>query len=143
MFDLGTISAAHRKFMQANERMVDKVLDGAGKQAEEHVASSATFQHRTGKIKSGTNGRKIGNRMVVSNAVPYASYLELGTKPHTITPRSASALRFTVSGSAVFARRVRHPGTRPYKFLSAARDHAFKWAGTALRKRMRQIASRF
>lgn len=59
----------------------------------------------------------------------YAVFVELGTKPHVIVPRSKKALRFapgtgsTLAGrpragaSVVFAKRVRHPGTRAKPFM--------------------------
>ncbi len=43
-----------------------------------------------------------------------------GTRPHIIRPRRAKALRFEVGGEVVFARKVRHPGTRPNNFLARA-----------------------
>jgi phage gpG-like protein len=41
----------------------------------------------------------------------YAKHHEFGTKPHTIVPRRAKALRFQAGGRTVFARKVNHPGT--------------------------------
>lgn len=47
------------------------------------------------------------------------TYLELGTKAHEIFPRNARFLHFALGGVIeVFARKVNHPGTRPYLFLS-------------------------
>lgn len=59
-----------------------------------------------------------------------AIFLEQGTRPHIIRPRRARVLRFPAQGSArtlagraragasvVFARLVRHPGTKPYPFM--------------------------
>ncbi|MDH6489676.1 hypothetical protein [Streptomyces sp. SAI-127] len=50
-----------------------------------------------------------------------------GTRPHIIRPRRAkgrnnrpAALRFEVGGDVVFAKLVRHPGTRPNPFLQRA-----------------------
>lgn len=43
-----------------------------------------------------------------------------GTRPHIIVPRRAKALRFEAGGSVVFARRVRHPGTKANNFLGRA-----------------------
>lgn len=63
-------------------------------------------------------------------------FLEYGTKPHDIVPKRASVLAWaasasgrrlsgstrtgTKSGDMVFARRVRHPGTKPTPFLMPA-----------------------
>lgn len=50
----------------------------------------------------------------------YASFVNDGTRPHVIRPRTAQALRFVVGGRVVFARVVHHPGTRPRPFLDRA-----------------------
>lgn len=48
-----------------------------------------------------------------------ASFLEEGTRPHTIEPRDKEALRWW-DGGEHFAKRVEHPGTRPYFFMRDA-----------------------
>lgn len=53
----------------------------------------------------------------VGPTVPYAVYVAEGTRPHTIQPVNASALRFEVGGKIVFTRLIRHPGTKPHPFL--------------------------
>lgn len=79
----------------------------------------------------------------------YASFVESGTAPHEILPRDyhwgskrarrptsrvtgravsdatmgagrGKALRFYIGGRVVFARRVNHPGTKPYPFIGPA-----------------------
>ena len=85
--------------------------------------------------KTGTTARTIGYRMVGTNKVQtYAAgaaiFLEDGTRPHEITPNARKALRFAASPAGarltgsprkgapvVFAKRVHHPGTRPYPFM--------------------------
>lgn len=52
--------------------------------------------------------------------VEYAEFVNDGTRPHVIRPRTAKALRFTVGGRVVYARVVRHPGTRGTRFLDRA-----------------------
>ena len=76
-------------------------------------------------------------------------FLEFGTKPHIIRPRKARALRFPAAGVSktlggrvrtsevrrlgrgayVFAREVRHPGTKPYPFLVPGAVAAFREIG--------------
>lgn len=41
-----------------------------------------------------------------------------GSKPHIIKPRYKKALRYKQHGKIVFASVVKHPGTKPNKFLS-------------------------
>ncbi|MGX1514042.1 hypothetical protein [Streptomyces collinus] len=51
---------------------------------------------------------------------PAVRFVLDGTKPHIIVPRRAKALRFEAGGSVVFAKRVRHPGTKANNFLARA-----------------------
>lgn len=59
----------------------------------------------------------------------YAVYVHEGTRAHVIGPRRAKALRFQIGGRTVFAKLVRHPGTRARPFLRnaahrvASREH--------------------
>ncbi len=73
-------------------------------------------------------------------AVGYAAYVELGTRPHIILPRRAKVLAWggarTLGGrlrkgarATHFARRVRHPGTRPRPFLRPGLAMALKAVG--------------
>lgn len=41
-----------------------------------------------------------------------------GTRPHIIAARRAQTLRFKSRGKIVYAKVVRHPGTRPNRFLT-------------------------
>lgn len=56
----------------------------------------------------------------IGSDVYYAPYVNDGTRPHTIRPKRAQALRFTVGGKVVFAKVVHHPGTKPRPFLDRA-----------------------
>ncbi len=58
--------------------------------------------------------RKNGTRWTVRarNTAPHAAFVDKGTPPHLIVPRSARVLAFDVNGELVFARRVNHPGTK-------------------------------
>jgi hypothetical protein len=52
---------------------------------------------------------------------PQAAMLEEGTRPHIIRPRRAKALRFlNRAGDVIFAKMVRHPGTRARPWLGPA-----------------------
>jgi hypothetical protein len=54
----------------------------------------------------------------VGSKLPHARAHHEGTKPHLITPNNRKMLRFTSKGRIIFARQVRHPGTRANKYLS-------------------------
>jgi len=74
-----------------------------------HLRGSGMMEvHATATGVEGT----VGYRAV------YARPLEEGSRPYTIRPRRAKALRFLGrDGRLVFARSVQHPGLRPRPFL--------------------------
>jgi hypothetical protein len=50
--------------------------------------------------------------------VPQALFLEEGTKPHVIRPRTAKVLFWPAGrGGPAFATKVNHPGTKAYHWL--------------------------
>lgn len=49
-------------------------------------------------------------------------YGDDGTKPHDIYPRRRRRLRFVTGGQVVFARHVRHPGTKPHRWSKMLKD---------------------
>jgi phage gpG-like protein len=74
-----------------------------------------------GQLKgSVTNVVIDGNIARVGSNVEHAVYIELGTKPHVIEAKNKKTLAFKVGGKMVFAKKVNHPGTRPYPFLRPA-----------------------
>ncbi len=98
--------------------------------------------------KTGNLGRSIhvksqtDTHVVVEASANYAGYVERGTRAHEITPRAAKALRFAASASGrrlsgsprvgaavVFAKRVHHPGTKPYPFLIPGAKRAVEKSG--------------
>jgi phage gpG-like protein len=77
---------------------------------------------RTGRLRSsiawrlGADAR--GLYVEVGSNVSYARVMELGSPPHEIRPRNKKALAWP--GGAHPVKRVRHPGTRPYRYLARA-----------------------
>lgn len=59
------------------------------------------------------------------------AYQNDGTKPHTILPKQKRLLRFQAGGQTVFARRVRHLGTK-----------AQHWTITIAARMQRRLAAR-
>lgn len=98
--------------------------------------------------KTGNLGRSIHiaevtetHALVVASA-RYAPFVERGTRAHMITPNARRALRWApsaggrrlsgtprVGASVVFAKRVHHPGTKPYPFLLPGAQKAVTGAG--------------
>jgi len=65
---------------------------------------------RTGRLRQSIIVRLETGEVSVGPTVPYAPYVEYGTKPHIIRPVRAKALAFEVQGTTVFAKLVHHPG---------------------------------
>ena len=59
-------------------------------------------------------------RWTIGSDVEYAPMVNDGTRPHLIRPKNAKALRFKMGGRTVFAKVVKHPGTRARPFLDRA-----------------------
>lgn len=96
--------------------------------------------------KTGTLQRRIvpgpvsDTSAVIEARTPYAASLEFGAKPHVIVPKRAKVLAWggdrrlsgrLRSGSAPdhFARKVSHPGNRPYPYLVPGAKRALEKAG--------------
>lgn len=58
----------------------------------------------------------------VLNDAKYAEAVHDGTSSHTIKAKKKKALRFTINGEIVFARSVRHPGTKARPWLREAAE---------------------
>lgn len=81
---------------------------------------------RTGRLRNSTRFQVLGQsedqRLEIrqgartEQGVFYRPFVTGGTAPHEIVPVTKKALRFMVNGTPVFAKRVRHPGTKanPY-----------------------------
>lgn len=164
--NLAEVMRGHEHFLAQNERLVNDALATAGRHAVQHVQQHATFKRRTGKLQDKTQASNVvrtrGGKLIrVFNPLRYAASIDSGSKPHVIRPSAARGfigplqdgqsrrgrgrkfLRFQVAGRWVFARKVNHPGTKPYKFLYRATHSAHRVMGDYLRREATQIAKRF
>ncbi len=99
--------------------------------------------------KTGNLGRSIHlgsvtpTHAVTIASANYAADVEFGTRAHEITPNARKALRWAASpggarltgtprkgAAVVFAKRVHHPGTRPYPYMIPGAKLAVSKAGT-------------
>jgi hypothetical protein len=97
--------------------------------------------------RTGNLARSIGIGSVTATVAEtvatanYAAFVELGTRAHIIEPRNKKALRFAPGGGAtlarrprrgasvVFAKRVRHPGTKARPFMVPGARRAVEKVG--------------
>jgi hypothetical protein len=68
-------------------------------------------------------------RGTVVNRAKYAASVHDGSGPHIIRARKKRALRFESGGKVIFARSVRHPGTRGRPWLVEAAERTAISAG--------------
>lgn len=145
--NLRAIQRRHEWLIRQNRHMFDRELGEQMPGVAAHVREHATFKHRTNVARDGVRTRlvrlKSGARMRITNVAKHAHYLEFGTRPHTITARAGGTLSFIAGGRRVFTKSVRHPGTRPYRFMANAAKHAHQSLHPELRHSMRRIAQRF
>ena len=84
---------------------------------------------KNGNYKTGALYRSIGYKVasngysskIVINA-SHGIFIENGTKAHIIKPKRCKALKFTSGGKVIYAKKVRHPGTKANPFLEPALD---------------------
>jgi hypothetical protein len=102
------------------ERLRDAARRQAGVNTGRLRRSIRVYGHRRSAV---------GQQIQVGSSVPYALMHHEGTKPHIITPNNHRFLKFKPKGvskagwnvladGSVLARKVRHPGTKPNRYLS-------------------------
>lgn len=87
--------------------------------------SQRMVPYRTGALRA--SGRIEGPYLLGSSveveitygntAAQYAQLVHDGTQAHVIEPRNGRALKFVIGRTAVYARRVQHPGTTGIPYL--------------------------
>ncbi len=121
-------SALVRLESAVDSRMRMALQQVAGEVAD-HAKEHHEYQDRTGRLTQSIRAEEVQgsfsdgfrvNMIAGGLRVSYASHVEFGTRPHVIEPRRRKALRFIQNGETRFARRVRHPGTRAYHFMTNA-----------------------
>ncbi len=113
------------KFNSAPSRIRPRLAGGiniGAKLLESSAKKRARF--KTGNMRRGIHVSKSAtagdlNAEVTSEA-NYSSGIEEGNDPHVIVPKNAKVLAFTMGGEQIFARRVEHPGNKPYPFMKPA-----------------------
>ena len=62
------------------------------------------------------------NFYTLADGVTYGVDVEFGTAPHIIRPKAGKALKFKSGGKTIFAKKIKHPGTRAQPFFRPAMD---------------------
>jgi len=114
--------------MNELKRLLDRALPSIARRLQNELVLKSPVD--TGRLR---NSLKVipTNRGLLISGVEYLKYVLWGTPPHIIKPKNKKSLRFEVgkkerlSGkkkgkNIVFAKEVRHPGTRPNPFVQIA-----------------------
>ena len=78
---------------------------------------------QTGKLRASIGREVVANKLQAiatiktGKNIPYAKFVEYGTKAHDIVPTKAKALNFMMGGKQVFFKKVRHPGTKAMLYV--------------------------
>jgi len=113
----------YRYAMLNGPKELKKVCDSVLRRHAEAAASTASrlAPKRTGRLAASIRYRREGEMSYsVGSGLRYAPFVEYGTKPHLIRPVSAKVLAFTVGAAKVFAKIVKHPGSKERPFLRPA-----------------------
>jgi hypothetical protein len=81
---------------------------------------------RTGKMAASFKVKSATQRGAKVVAIFYAKFVNRDTKPHTIKAKNAPSLIFNVGGRTIFARAVKHRGTRGTRFVDKAAQRALR-----------------
>jgi len=99
---------------------VGRYLASRGRLIE--AAAKGQVGVRTGALRASIHMRHLrdsrGQYIKIGSPLPYALMHHEGTKPHLITPKRATVLRFVRRGVLTYAHLVRHPGTKANKYLT-------------------------
>lgn len=124
-FDLSEIKRACTEAQRGLEAAAERVVVGAAEAGVSTVKARHRYRDRTGRLTGTAFARLLragpaGAEGEMVWPVPYASFVDQDTQPHVIAARNARMLRFQVGGRVVFARSVKHPGTKGARFVDDA-----------------------
>lgn len=111
------------------QKRVDAIED-LGPVMRDLALTAVAEQKQLAPVKTGNLRRTIHVGRVTSRSAEtiasakYAAPVEFGTRPHEIRPRNRKVLRWKGAGGVVFAKRVRHPGTRAQPFMIPGAERA-------------------
>lgn len=89
---------------------------------QEYARENHRFTTRTGALERSVSKDVAPDGFSASvyldeNIAKYGPMIHMGTPPHVILPRYKKVLRWSGGDGFVFAKHVRHPGTKPDPFL--------------------------
>jgi hypothetical protein len=118
---MATVQVTFKGLPELNRRLT--ALEELGPLMRDVALTAVAEQKKLAPVKTGNMRRAIHVGRVTNSSAEtvagakYSGFVEFGTKAHEIRPRSRKALRWKAAGGVIFAKRVRHPGTRAQPFM--------------------------
>ena len=85
------------------------------------VAARSQVGVDTGRLKASLKSNQSrdtrGQFVMVGSKLSHALMHHEGTRPHIITPSRSQVMVFNKGGRVIYATQVRHPGTKPNRYL--------------------------
>lgn len=123
-----TVIAPKGRTLEERARAAIRALDATADETRGQLGMVVSaWEHH---VRFEVSGSGPDERIIATDDAVFA-YQNDGTKPHTIMPRRKTILRFSSGGATVWARRVRHPGTK-----------AQQWTITIAARMQRRLAAR-
>ena len=120
--DISRLADALRQTADQSQVTTQQVLVQASNQILAEMESRVPVD--TGKLRNSLQIRVDTDKVTIGpneDIAPYGGYVEFGTKPHTIRPKTpGGVLVFKMNGKTVYTKKVRHPGTKAQPFVRPA-----------------------
>lgn len=126
-FDAQAVAAAFEKSPDVTLTYIRRALLESCRLVQHDARYNHRFTARTGALERAITYRvrksAIEGVIYIDDKIaPYGKFVHTGTRPHDIYPKNKKSLRWAGNSSFIFARHVRHPGTKPDEFLYKAAD---------------------
>lgn len=110
-------------------RLPQQALDATAVEVENFIGVEVGKHAKTGALERSVGKKRLSAKAWLlghdSRVAPYAVFVHEGTRAHWIRPRNKKALRWVSGGAFRFSKRgVRHPGTKPDKWMERAAARA-------------------
>lgn len=126
MSDYSQLQALRDRLANARTKIGSAVasdMDRAAEQVKEQMRQTVPVD--TGTLRDSIAVVKDGGKYHIGPVgVDYAKAVEYGTGPHVIMAHNGGVLAFSMGGSTVFAKSVKHPGTKAQPYIRPAKQWA-------------------
>jgi hypothetical protein len=114
--------------LRARLRAIKTVFKPVGQQWTDETTRLARSRVRvvTGQTRNSIRRKNASMTRASVVASRGARFLEAGTVPHPIKAKRMSTMKFNASGRPVFAKKVKHPGSRKQPFLRQSGHDALR-----------------